>query len=50
MPYVFVARTEPVRKPKFSSDNACDKIVARTHALSLPVRPHPKSLNYALSL
>ena len=27
------ARTEPVRTPKFSSDNACDKIVAcRTHA------------------
>ena len=27
------ARTEPVRTPKFSSDNACDKIVAcRTRA------------------
>ena len=33
MPYLFVARTEPVCTPKFSSDNACDKIVAcRTHA------------------
>ena len=39
------ARTEPVRTPKFSSDNACDKIVAcRTHALSLPLRSHPKVL------
>ena len=33
IPFLFVARTEPVRTPKFSSDNASDKRqFCRTHA------------------
>ena len=32
MPYLFVARTEPVRTAKFSSDNASDNFVARVVA------------------
>ena len=37
------ARTEPVRTPKFSSDNASDKrqFCRLSLALSLPVRSHP---------
>ena len=44
MPYLFVARTEPVRTPKFSSDNARGKrqFCRLSLALSLPVRSHPK--------
>ena len=38
------ARTEPVRTPKFSIDNASDKRqFCRTHALSLPARSYPKA-------
>ena len=42
--YLSHARTEPVRTPKFSSDNASDKrqFYRLSHALSLPVRSHPK--------
>ena len=45
MPYLFVARTEPVRTPKFSSDNASNKrqFCRLSLALSLPVRLHPKA-------
>ena len=37
------ARTEPVRTPKFLSDNASDKrqFCRLSLALSLPVRSHP---------
>ena len=40
MPYLFVARTEPVRTSKFSSGNASDKrqFCRLSLALSLPVR------------
>ena len=43
------ARTEPVRAPKFSSDNASDKrqFCRLSLALSLPVRSHPYSVDYA---
>ena len=39
------ARTEPVRTPKFSSDNASDKrqFCHLSLALSLPVRSHLKT-------
>ena len=41
------ARTEPVRTPKFSSDNASDKrqLCRLSLALSLPVRSHPEGVN-----
>ena len=46
MPYLFVARTEPVRTPKFSSDNTSDK--RQFCRLSLPVRSHPNTFHFNL--
>ena len=45
IPILSHARTEPVRTPKFSSDNASDKrqFCRLSLALSLPVRSHPKT-------